>query len=1143
MAALAVHGHKTEDKAIAAGVVCVEPGGSVLLLRRRTDAEDHPGEWAFPAGGVENGESPEQAAARELKEETGHDAEGLEPFGTYTEPGIHFTCFWMVTTRKFEPMLCREHSAYVWARPGNLPSPLHPGVAKLLLGQSTRDASFDESKHPRATNGEFSQGGAQHSPAVKQAVSWYQHHGFGSINRGLRTGKVSKNGAEAIKQIDSAFTPSTKEQVLHRGAGWVEGHPALGVRKGDPQVGVVFSDPAYTSTSVDEVTARQFTRATAFKIHVPAGTPTLDIAAAMHDDKATARDISSKEGEVLLPRGTKFKITGFERDKSGLLKTVHVSVVGSTTTHDDAEAGKDDKLGHWLTLNGAHVFVNGEGTIIKGPAHLMGKNKNDSVDTTQAKPVAPAKGVKAIVHQLLTTGHPFSFDELKSATGAKLNQQLHNAINELKAGKGALGSLMIQKVGGHYQVVKPDGTPAAALETVAPGETKANEVDPFENFTLEPIPETPKEDLLVKKPTVAEMDPMTVTPEEWNKAIAEEKAGAQEETQPPTPAAPIAPSPPPAPPSASIWTAKPPATLMSKADADAAYAKELQDANEQAAADASMATDPDFDDPVGFLEATAKSWKQAKAMAMAQWAANFKGGPHTAKPVEVFPADIKLVQALGKAEGDAEAQAKAVSDWKSATAQAKANAKAPPVTESKAAAQGLAPKADTTPTGGHTLSAPEVIVPADHKHITKDDFAGEEGYVNQISKAHKALHGSASANASTNKAHVQQQLEKRLSASPHFAEMEKQFKANGGVSLASSMIQAWAGSSGDHQPKSVAAQLAIRDVFNMHPDEVETKAFHLLSTSKNSEEDVYKQAAQAYGIDVKTPAKLESFKAGLRDFALAQYHETQDHLAKLGIKEMFLIRGMKFGEGGAGPQEVNVKLQPASSFTTAHATARSFAGGHSLFAVKVPASQILSSFVTGFGCTGESEVVVLNHSSLQAIQIGSLNAPSATAMSAHINKYLGGATATKKTTTTPKKPGGKFKPTNLPEKTTGMSSKWYTKLTTAAKAGDLDQLEAYGQEIGQLKLPNTKKHWGMLMSHVQAQHAEYKAKQVNQASHAQPGAPVKKNAYYYKKLKDKIMSHPEHTEANYKMGKSQGMTNEEILAQYEKVHAQNTKEY
>ena len=149
--------------------------------------------------------------------------------------------------------------------------------------------------------------------------------------------------------------------------------------------------------------------------------------------------------------------------------------------------------------------------------------------------------------------------------------------------------------------------------------------------------------------------------------------------------------------------------------------------------------------------------------------------PAAAKPVEVFPADIKLVQALGKAEGDAEAQAKAVSDWKSATAQAKANAKAPPVTESKAAAQGLAPKADTTPTGGHTLSAPEVIVPADHKHITKDDFSGEQGYVNQISSLHKALHGSASAAASVNKANVQERLEKRLAASPHFAEMEKQF--------------------------------------------------------------------------------------------------------------------------------------------------------------------------------------------------------------------------------------------------------------------------------------------------------------------------------------------------------------------------------
>ncbi len=43
----------------------------------------------LPAGGIEQGESPEEAAARELGEETGYNATSLYELGTfYTTPGI-----------------------------------------------------------------------------------------------------------------------------------------------------------------------------------------------------------------------------------------------------------------------------------------------------------------------------------------------------------------------------------------------------------------------------------------------------------------------------------------------------------------------------------------------------------------------------------------------------------------------------------------------------------------------------------------------------------------------------------------------------------------------------------------------------------------------------------------------------------------------------------------------------------------------------------------------------------------------------------------------------------------------------------------------------------------------------------------------
>lgn len=48
----------------------LEAGGKVVLLRRQ-DGKVEGDKWGMPAGKVEEGESPEEAAARELEEETG----------------------------------------------------------------------------------------------------------------------------------------------------------------------------------------------------------------------------------------------------------------------------------------------------------------------------------------------------------------------------------------------------------------------------------------------------------------------------------------------------------------------------------------------------------------------------------------------------------------------------------------------------------------------------------------------------------------------------------------------------------------------------------------------------------------------------------------------------------------------------------------------------------------------------------------------------------------------------------------------------------------------------------------------------------------------------------------------------------------
>jgi 8-oxo-dGTP pyrophosphatase MutT (NUDIX family) len=55
----------------AARLVLVDAAGSILLVRYRDHRAPARCYWATPGGGVEPGESPEEAAARELLEETG----------------------------------------------------------------------------------------------------------------------------------------------------------------------------------------------------------------------------------------------------------------------------------------------------------------------------------------------------------------------------------------------------------------------------------------------------------------------------------------------------------------------------------------------------------------------------------------------------------------------------------------------------------------------------------------------------------------------------------------------------------------------------------------------------------------------------------------------------------------------------------------------------------------------------------------------------------------------------------------------------------------------------------------------------------------------------------------------------------------
>lgn len=59
---------------------------NLLLIKRSEQSEAYPNCWALPGGFLGQGESLEQCAVRELKEETGLDAKMMLPIGVFSKP-------------------------------------------------------------------------------------------------------------------------------------------------------------------------------------------------------------------------------------------------------------------------------------------------------------------------------------------------------------------------------------------------------------------------------------------------------------------------------------------------------------------------------------------------------------------------------------------------------------------------------------------------------------------------------------------------------------------------------------------------------------------------------------------------------------------------------------------------------------------------------------------------------------------------------------------------------------------------------------------------------------------------------------------------------------------------------------------------
>ncbi len=118
-------------------LIIERPDGRIVLIRRRTP----PPGWALPGGFVDTGETLEQAAVREAREETGLDVRLTEQFHAYSapdrDPRQHTLSVVFLAEAEGEPRGADDAAEARLFWPDALPSPMAFDHARIVADYLT----------------------------------------------------------------------------------------------------------------------------------------------------------------------------------------------------------------------------------------------------------------------------------------------------------------------------------------------------------------------------------------------------------------------------------------------------------------------------------------------------------------------------------------------------------------------------------------------------------------------------------------------------------------------------------------------------------------------------------------------------------------------------------------------------------------------------------------------------------------------------------------------------------------------------------------------------------------------------------------------------------------------------------------------